>query len=214
MQTAIKAKRIVDGTGAVPLENAILLIDGNVIIDVGTEESVRIPEGTEVITLPDNETLLPGLIDGHNHPSLCWYLENFLTLVNDPHEHLFLRAIRNFHINLRSGVTSIRCLAEKGYVDLLYRRAVEEGLVIGPRIKTCTRGFRFERGHGFLGTPVQSVEELRRGFAENVKAGADPSGGRCRSRSRKRGGRPCGWRPGTSRLPQRRRRLHRAWLLR
>src|SRR5215218_5251844 len=73
MQTAIKAKRIVDGTGAVPLENAILLIDGNVIIDVGTEEWVRIPEGTEVITLPDNETLLPGLIDGHNHPALCWY---------------------------------------------------------------------------------------------------------------------------------------------
>ena len=34
-------------------------------------------------------------------------------------------------------------------------------------------GFRFEQGHGFLGTPVQSVEELRRGFAENVKAGAD-----------------------------------------
>jgi imidazolonepropionase-like amidohydrolase len=82
MHTAIKAKRIVDGTGAVPLENAILLIDGNVIIDVGTEESVRIPEGTEIITLPDNETLLPGLIDGHNHPSLCWYLKNFLTLVN------------------------------------------------------------------------------------------------------------------------------------
>src|SRR5215217_8103725 len=173
MQTAIKANRIVDGTGAVPLENAVLLIDGYVIMDVGTEESVRIPEGTEVITLPDNETLLPGLVDGHNHPSLCWYLKNFLTLVNDPHEHLFLRAIRNFHINLCSGVTSIRCLAEKGFVDLLYRRAVEQGLVIGPRIKTCTRGFRFERGHGFLGTPVQSVEELRRGFAENVKAGAD-----------------------------------------
>jgi imidazolonepropionase-like amidohydrolase len=173
MQTAIKAKRIVDGTGAAPLENGVLLIDGNVIMDAGTEESVRIPEGTEVITLPDNETLLPGLIDGHNHPSLCWYLKNFLTLVNDPHEHLFLRAIRNFQINLRSGVTSIRCLAEKGFVDLLYRRAVEQGLVIGPRIKTCTRGFRFERGHGFLGTPVQSVEQLRRGFAENVKAGAD-----------------------------------------
>ena len=59
MQTAIKAKRIVDGTGAVPLENALVLIDGNVIMDVGTEESVRIPEGTEIITLPDNETLLP-----------------------------------------------------------------------------------------------------------------------------------------------------------
>ena len=151
MQTAIKAKRIVDGTGAVPLENAVLLIDGNVIMDVGTEESVRIPEGTEVITLPDNETLLPGLIDGHNHPSLCWYLKNFLTLVNDPHEHLFLRAIRNFHINLRSGVTSIRCLAEKGFVDLLYRQAVEQGLVLGPRIKTCTRGVSIRAGTWILG---------------------------------------------------------------
>ena len=161
-----------DGTGAVPLENAVLLIDGNVIMDVGTEESVRIPEEHRDHHTPRQETLLPGLIDGHNHPSLCWYLKNFLTLVNDPHEHLFLRAIRNFHINLRSGVTSIRCLAEKGFVDLLYRRAVEQGRH-RPRIKTCTRGFRFERGHGFLGTPVQSVEELRRGFAENVRTGAD-----------------------------------------
>ena len=59
MQTAIKAKRIVDGTGAVPLENAVLLIDGNVIMDVGTEESVRIPEGTEVITLPDTKRCCP-----------------------------------------------------------------------------------------------------------------------------------------------------------
>jgi len=38
---------------------------------------------------------------------------------------------------------------------------------------TCTRGFRSERGHGFLGLPVLDVDQLENGFAENVEAGAD-----------------------------------------
>jgi imidazolonepropionase-like amidohydrolase len=173
MKTAIKAKRIVDGTGQAPIEDGIVLVEGDTIEDIGTERSVRVPTDAEVVALPGDETLLPGLVDSHNHPSLCWYLKDFLLLMEDPHEILFLRALRNLRINLRSGVTSIRCLAEKGFVDILYRQAVEEGLVLGPRIKTCTRGFRMQRGHGFLGTPVNSVEELRQGLKENVDAGAD-----------------------------------------
>jgi imidazolonepropionase-like amidohydrolase len=173
MKTAIKARRIVDGTGQEPIDNGIVLVEGDTIKDIGTEGSVRVPTDAEVIALPDDETLLPGLVDSHNHPSLCWYLKDFLLLMEDPREILFLRAIRNLRMNLRSGVTSIRCLAEKGFVDVLYRQAVEEGLVLGPRIKTCTRGFRSHRGHGFLGTPVNNIEELRQGLKENVDAGAD-----------------------------------------
>lgn len=173
MKTAIRAKRIVDGTGQAPIEDGVVLVEGDTIKDIGTEGSVRVPTDAEVVALPGDETLLPGLVDSHNHPSLCWYLKNFLLLMEDPHEILFLRALRNLRTNLRSGVTSIRCLAEKGFVDILYRQAVEEGLVLGPRIKTCTRGFRSHRGHGFLGTPVRSIEELRQGLKENVDAGAD-----------------------------------------
>jgi imidazolonepropionase-like amidohydrolase len=171
MKTAIKAKCIVDGNGQAPIEDGIVLVEGDTIEDIGTERSVHVPTDAEVVALPGDETLLPGLVD--SHPSLCWYLKNFLLLMEDPYEILFLRALRNLRINLRSGVTSIRCLAEKGFVDILYRQAVEEGLVLGPRIKTCTRGFRMQRGHGFLGTPVNSIEELRQGLKENVDAGAD-----------------------------------------
>ncbi len=173
MKTAIKARRIVDGTGQAPIDDGIVLVEGDTIEDIGTEGSVRVPTDAEVLALPGDETLLPGLVDSHNHPSLCWYLKNYLLLMEDPREILFLRAIRNLRMNLRSGVTSIRCLAEKGFVDVLYRQAVEEDLVLGPRIKTCTRGFRMQRGHGFLGTPVNSIEELRQGLKENVDAGAD-----------------------------------------
>lgn len=170
---AIRVRRLIDGTGAAPIEDAVVLVKGRLITGVGSQSEVDVPPGAEIITLPENETLLPGFVDSHNHPSLCWYLKNFLLLMEDPREVLFLRALRNFQLNLLSGVTTIRCVAEKGFVDVLYRKAVEQGIVPGPRVQTCTRGFRPERGHGFLGTPVRNVDELQQGMRENVDAGAD-----------------------------------------
>lgn len=170
---AIYAKQLIDGTGAPSVSDAVVVVEGQTIVDVGFEGEVRVPPSAETIYLPDNETLLPGLVDSHNHPSLCWYLRDYLLLMEDPEQTLFLRALRNFRINLLSGVTTIRCLSEKEFVDLLYRMAVEEGLVLGPRIRTCTRGLRSERGHGFLGTPVSGIKELRQAMHENVEAGAD-----------------------------------------
>jgi imidazolonepropionase-like amidohydrolase len=129
--------------------------------------------GALVVTLPDDETLLPGLIDSHNHPALCADVPDYLLRMDDPYEQLFLRALRNFQLTLGAGVTTVRCLGERGFVDVLYRQAVEEGLALGPRIKTCTRGFRTERGHGFLATPIATVEALQHGLVENARMGAD-----------------------------------------
>src|SRR5690348_9121971 len=44
----------------------VVLVEGNHVAEVGTEKSVKVPAGAQVVDLPDS-TLLPGLIDAHSH---------------------------------------------------------------------------------------------------------------------------------------------------
>ena len=63
---ALRAARLIDGTGAPPIRNAIVIVTNNKISAVGDAASVRIPTGVKVIDLGD-VTLLPGFIDAHTH---------------------------------------------------------------------------------------------------------------------------------------------------
>src|SRR5215207_1044280 len=61
---AIKAARLIDGTGAPPLTNAVVIVTGNTIKAVGS--NVAVPAGAATIDLGD-ATILPGFIDAHTH---------------------------------------------------------------------------------------------------------------------------------------------------
>ena len=63
---ALRAARLIDGTGAAPITNAVVIVTDNKITAVGDANSVRIPPGAKVIDLGD-VTLLPGFIDAHTH---------------------------------------------------------------------------------------------------------------------------------------------------
>ena len=63
---AFAAARILDGTGADPIDDGVLLVRDGVIEQVGTNEDVDIPSGAEVIDLGDR-WLLPGFINAHGH---------------------------------------------------------------------------------------------------------------------------------------------------
>src|SRR5271163_2819597 len=62
--TAIRAGVLIDGTGAAPLKNAVILVQGERIVKVGT--GLAIPGNVEVIDL-STKTVLPGFIDAHTH---------------------------------------------------------------------------------------------------------------------------------------------------
>ena len=64
----IRANKIIDGTGKLPINNGILLIEGAEIIAVGTERDLPLPENSHVQEFNYNEaTVLPGLVDCHVH---------------------------------------------------------------------------------------------------------------------------------------------------
>jgi len=163
---------VIDGTGGPPIEKGAILIEGQRIIRVGKEEEFREKTGVPVLDCSD-QTLLPGLIDCHNHLSLDPTLDNYLYRMNDSIPELTLRATTTMAVDLQSGVTTSRCLGDKGFLDVECKKAVDSGLVRGPRLLIATRGIRALHGHGFVGYAFGGVEEIRTAVRENLAAGAD-----------------------------------------
>jgi imidazolonepropionase-like amidohydrolase len=171
-KTLIQGGLVIDGTGGPPVDKGTILIEGQRIIGVGKEEDLREKADIHVLDC-SNQTLLPGLIDCHNHLSLDPRLENYLHRMADPIPALTLRACETMKIDLRSGVTTSRCLGDKGFLDVECKKAVAEGGIEGPRLLIATRGIRALHGHGFVGYPFGGVEQVRTAVRENLAAGAD-----------------------------------------
>ena len=62
---------LIDGTGRAPIENSVIVIDGNRIKEIGRAGQVTIPQGSQVVDL-HGKTVLPGFIDGHCHWEAFW----------------------------------------------------------------------------------------------------------------------------------------------
>jgi imidazolonepropionase-like amidohydrolase len=168
----IRGGLVIDGTGGPPIDKGAILIEGQRIIGVGKEEEFREKADIQVLDCSD-QTLLPGLIDCHNHLSLDPTLDNYLYRMNDSIPELTLRATTTMAVDLQSGVTTSRCLGDKGFLDVECKKAVNSGLVPGPRLLIATRGIRALHGHGFVGYPFGGIEQIRTVVRENLAAGAD-----------------------------------------
>lgn len=84
----IQNVNLIDGTGQDPVPDALVVIEGNTIVEIGRTGSVSIPEGSEIVD-GDGWSLLPGLIDAHFHldgnnrfPNL--FLKHGATSLRDP----------------------------------------------------------------------------------------------------------------------------------
>jgi imidazolonepropionase-like amidohydrolase len=111
---SVQGKRAFDGERM--LDRPTVLLDDGRIVDVGVEP----PEGVEVVDLGD-VTLLPGLIDTHQH--LCFScvgtLEEMVTDISDA--ALLDRARANAQRALQAGITTIRDLGDRDYLTLALR---------------------------------------------------------------------------------------------
>ncbi|MEM8664027.1 MAG: amidohydrolase family protein, partial [Pseudomonadota bacterium] len=105
-----RADRLIDGTGAPPLEHAAVLVDGERVLDAGRAADIGVPQGAEVIDAPPDGTLMPGLIDVHVH--LAYSGEKDSTAfraesVTLNYPAIALRAVRFARESLRHGFTSV-----------------------------------------------------------------------------------------------------------
>jgi imidazolonepropionase-like amidohydrolase len=168
----IKGRLVIDGMGNPPIVRGAILVEGERILRVGKEEEFKREANIHVLDCGDL-TLLPGLIDCHNHLSLDPRLENYLHRMADPIPALTLRAFESMKIDLRSGVTTSRCLGDKGFLDVECKKARAEGRIEGPRLLVAAKGIRASHGHGFVGYPFGGIDQIQTAVRENLSAGAD-----------------------------------------
>ena len=121
---------LIDGTGSPPLPEATVLVDDGDILDVGSADSMQIPEGTETVQA-SGMTLMPGLIDTHDHLASFSYEIASRWGITEPRSTRHLRIASVLKQTLETGYTTVR---DAGGLDAGFRMAVDEGLVPGPRL--------------------------------------------------------------------------------
>ncbi len=124
---------LIDGTGGPVLKDAVVLLDGDCIESVGVRGSVAIPPGSEEVDL-SGLTLLPGLIDAHDHLASKNY--NLLSRwdLEEPASLAHLKTAKAIEDSLAAGYT---CIRDAGGLDAGFKQAVDQGLILGPRILTA-----------------------------------------------------------------------------
>jgi imidazolonepropionase-like amidohydrolase len=135
-RTLFAGALLFDGTGAAPAEADVVVADGRVL-EVG-----RGLDGDERVDLA-GRALLPGLFDCHVHVMISHVDE--LRHLHTPFSYAFFEAVHNLEATLRTGITTVR---DAGGADLGVKRAVEDGLIAGPRMQISLSMISQTGGHG------------------------------------------------------------------
>jgi imidazolonepropionase-like amidohydrolase len=126
----LKGGRLIDGTGAAPVEGATIVLRDNRIEAVTTRAQSDWPADAEIIDV-SGMTVLPGLIDCHDHMANHRYSLEHRWRLDEPQSTRHLRTAAVLKQTLAAGYTMIRDAAG---LDVGFRRAIDEGLIEGPRL--------------------------------------------------------------------------------
>jgi imidazolonepropionase-like amidohydrolase len=185
--TVLRAARLIDGTGAPMVTNAVIVVTDDRIVAVGPAATVAVPAGARVVDLGD-VTLLPGFIDAHTHITGRTLGDPMadLAVVKDYASYAAIVGVANARSTLLAGFTSIRVVGSGNFDDMALRQAITDGRVPGPRMENAGHAIGITGGHcdenGYRPGLIQlgpndgvadGAEQVRQAVRYQVKGGAD-----------------------------------------
>jgi imidazolonepropionase-like amidohydrolase len=157
------------------LPDAAVLIEDERIVAAGPRSEIEAPASAERVDL-GGAHLAPGLINCHVHFGLVLPGEEGDRLRGETDAALVLRMAENAAGTLRAGVTTVRLVAERPYVDIALRESIARGQTLGPRVLTAGPLLIATGGHGWeLGSCVEAdgADGFRAATRTQIKHGVD-----------------------------------------
>ena len=172
MTIAFHHARVLDGTGAT-LERATLIVRGSKITAIGPSREISIPNGARRID-GRGLTVMPGLIDCHVHLCLGGEPDVVGAVESENPSYTLLKSARHAKMTLEAGFTTVRDVGSRDHSIFVLKRAIEAGIMPGPRIVGAGLAVCMIGGHArFIGQEVEGVDQVRQAVAAQVAAGAE-----------------------------------------
>jgi imidazolonepropionase-like amidohydrolase len=169
--TLFRGGHVFDGLGA-RLEDHGVLVEGARIRRVAPLAEFEGFAGETVDTT--GGTLLPGLIDAHLHLLLNGGPDQLGPVTTLPAPVLALQALKHAGDLVRGGVTAVRDVGGKDFIEMAVRDAVARGDFPGPTIQCAGHIICITGGHAHrIGRQADGVEEIRKAVREQLRGGAD-----------------------------------------
>jgi imidazolonepropionase-like amidohydrolase len=182
--TAIRAGRLLDVAAERVRENAVIVVEGDRIREIGS----TVPPGATLVDL-SRHTVMPGMIDGHTHVLLqgdATEADYDAQILGESLPYRALRATRAMRIALEHGFTTLRDVGNEGagFADADLKRAVEAGVIAGPRLFVATKAlaptgaYPLQAGAWELTMPkgvemCDGPDACRRAVRDQIAHGAD-----------------------------------------
>jgi imidazolonepropionase-like amidohydrolase len=171
---ALVGGTLIDGFGSTPIQNSVIIIEGEIIKTIGTVETIEIPANAEVIST-EGMTVLPGLWDMHVHTMINGHSD--YAYWDKTYPPLFKDVIMPASANqlLMAGVTSARDLGGPLEESIAVRDAINNGDIPGATLYVSGP---FIQKKPYPGTEdfrwgVNGVDDARKKVRKLAKAGVD-----------------------------------------
>lgn len=176
--------RLLDCVGDEPLENASVVIEDGIIKNVYSGEK-PLPKEATVINV-GGRTVMPGLTDAHIH--VAYSHPQLSQQFRDPPIITAIWIKNNCERILQAGFTTV---ADMGWANQALKKAIEDGIISGPRLRICNAMLTMTSGHADFYDPatripipegiglysfprvVDGVDDARKAAREQFRAGAD-----------------------------------------
>ena len=174
-KTILRGGMLVDGTGADPVPNGAIAFEDGRIVALGSvadfgESGFKDAEVLDV----QGKTVMPGLVNCHQHLDQRhgWYTLPVRAV--QPQAYSIARAVRNCLLDLQEGVTTIRYIDYKQVNSVPLRKAIADGIILGPHIVSCGPPVAMTGGHAwYICIEADGADAVRQVVRRLIKEDVD-----------------------------------------